>query len=82
MVVVKPIKKSEKSTGGILLPESNKEKPQEGIVISVGPGKKDEPMNVQKGDRVLFGKYAGTEFNIEDETYVIMKETEIFATIE
>lgn len=81
MVVVGPLKKREKTAGGILIPDNSKEKPQEGIVISVGPGKKDEPMSVRKGDHVLFSKYGGTEFSLNDETFIIMKESEILAII-
>ncbi len=81
MVAIEPVKKNEKTSGGILLPNIDKEKPQEGIVKSVGPGKKDEPMNVKVGDHVIFNKYGGTEFNIGDETLIIMKESEILAII-
>jgi chaperonin GroES len=64
-VVIEPSQAEEKTSGGIIIPDTAKEKPQKGVVVSVGPGKKDEPMTVKEGDLVLYGKYAGTEISIE-----------------
>ena len=86
-VVIEPIEQEEVTPSGIVLPETAKEKPQKGVIISVGPGERDEdgdyiPMDVKKGDKVLFAKYAGTEIKIDDKKYLIMKETDILAIIE
>ncbi len=86
-VVVEPSEKEEKTASGIILPETAKEKPQEGQVIAVGPGRRDDdgkliPMDVKKGDAVLFAKYAGTEVKIEDKKYLILKESDILAIVE
>lgn len=67
--------------GGIIIPDTAKEKPTKGKVITVGPGKKDEPMTVKVGDTILYGKYAGTELTIEGDNYLIMKESDIFAIL-
>ncbi len=67
--------------GGIIIPDTAKEKPQKGTVVAVGNGKKDEPMTVKVGDTVLYGKYSGTELNIDGNQYLIMKESDIFAII-
>ena len=80
-VIVKPLEMDKKTAGGLLLPDT-KEKPQEGIVINIGNGKKDEPMTVKIGDHVLFSKYGGTEYKIDNETYLIMRESDIYAIIE
>ena len=64
-VIVKPAAAEEKTAGGIIIPDTAKEKPQRGIVVAAGPGKKDEPMSVKSGDNVLYGKYAGTEISLE-----------------
>jgi chaperonin GroES len=85
-VILKRIEEKEMVKGGIIIPDTAKEKPMEGEVISVGPGKmmedgKRSPMDLKAGDRVLFGKYAGTEIKIDDEEYVIMREEEIFAVL-
>lgn len=86
-VVVRPLELEEKKQGGIIIPDTAKEKPQEGEVVAVGPGKitdngtKIEP-SVKKGDRVLFGKYSGTEVNIDDEEYLILRESDILAVVE
>lgn len=80
-VVVKPAPAEEKTASGIIIPDTAKEKPQRGTIVAVGPGKKDEPINVKVGDSVLYGKYAGTEINIEGEDYLIMRESDIFAVI-
>ena len=81
-VVVKRIEAEEKTAGGIIIPDSAKEKPQQGEVISVGPGGRDEsgkliPIDVQVGDRVLFGKWSGTEVKLDGVEYLIMKESDI-----
>ena len=70
-----------KTAGGIIIPDTAKEKPQRGTVIAVGNGKKDEPMTVKVGDVVLYGKYAGTELNVEGKDYLIMRESDIFAIL-
>ena len=85
-VLLKRIEEKEAVKGGIIIPDTAKEKPMEGEVISVGPGKimedgKRSPMDLKAGDRVLFGKYAGTEIKIDDEEYVIMREEEILAVL-
>lgn len=83
-VVIKPLPKEEVSKGGIVLPDTAKEKPQEGEIIAVGPGKLSEDgkriaMEVKAGDKVLYSKYAGTEFKIDEEELVIMRESDILA---
>jgi chaperonin GroES len=80
-VIIKPLEMDKKTAGGLLLPDT-KEKPQEGIIINVGNGKKDEPMTVKIGDHVLFSKYGGTEYKVNNETYLIMRESDIYAIIE
>jgi len=78
-VLVEPAAAEEKTAGGIIIPDTAKEKPQKGTVIAVGPGKKkDEPMTVKAGDKVLYGKYAGTEITIEGKEYLIMRQDDIF----
>jgi chaperonin GroES len=80
-VIVAPAAAEEKTKSGIIIPDTAKEKPQRGEIIAVGNGKKDEPMTVKVGDQVLYGKYAGTEINIEGVDYLIMKESDIFAIV-
>lgn len=80
-VLVKPAEAEQKTATGIIIPDTAKEKPMEGEVVAVGQGKKDEPMTVKKGDRVLYGKYSGTEINIDGEQYLIMRESDIYAII-
>ena len=80
-VLVAPAEAEQKTAGGIIIPDTAKEKPQKGTVMAVGPGKKDEPMTVKEGDTVLYGKYSGTELQLEGETYLIMKESDIYAII-
>ena len=80
-VIVKPAPAEEKTAGGIIIPDTAKEKPQRGTVIAAGPGKKDEPMTVKNGDTILYGKYAGTEVSLEGEDYLIMRESDILAVI-
>jgi chaperonin GroES len=86
-VIVKRIEEEEKSKGGIIIPDTAKEKPQEGKIVAVGKGKTNEdgkitPLDVKVNDRVLFGKYAGTEINIEGEEHLIMREEDILGVIE
>lgn len=80
-VIIKPAAAEEKSSGGIIIPDTAKEKPQRGTVVAAGPGKKDEPVMVKSGDTVLYGKYAGTEISIEGNDYLIMRESDILAII-
>jgi len=80
-VIVKPAPAEEKTAGGIIIPDTAKEKPQRGTVVAAGPGKKDEPMTVKAGDTVLNGKYSGTEFKYEGKDYLIMREDEIYAVL-
>ncbi len=80
-VIVKAAAAEEKSAGGIIIPDTAKEKPQRGVVIAAGPGKKDEPVTVKAGDTVLYGKYAGTEIQIEGSEYLIMRESDILAIV-
>ena len=80
-VVIKPASAEEKTTGGIIIPDTAKEKPQKGEVIAVGPGKEDIKMTVKKGDTVLYGKYAGQEINYEGEDYLIMREDDILVIL-
>jgi chaperonin GroES len=80
-VIVKPAPAEEKTAGGIIIPDTAKEKPQRGTVVAAGPGKKDEPVTVKQGDTVLYGKYAGTEISIEGTDYLIMRESDILAIV-
>ena len=80
-VLVEPKAAETKTAGGLIIPDNAKEKPQEGTVLAVGPGKKDEPMGVKVGDKVLYGKYAGTEINAEGKSYMIMRQSDILAVI-
>jgi len=80
-VIVKPAAAETKTAGGIIIPDTAKEKPQRGTVIAAGPGKKDEPVTVKAGDTVLYGKYAGTEISFEGEELLIMRESDILAVI-
>ena len=86
-VVVRRIEAEEKTKGGIIIPDTAKEKPQEGEVIAVGPGSRDEsgkllPIDLKAGDRVLFGKWSGTEVKIDGEELLIMKESDVMGVIE
>ena len=86
-VLVRRVEESERSPGGIIIPDTAKEKPMQGEVIAVGPGARDEsgklvPMGVKTGDRILFGKWSGTEVKMDGEDLVIMKESDIFGVIE
>ncbi len=80
-VVVQPSAADEKTAGGIIIPDTAKEKPQRGTVVAVGPGKKDEPISVKEGDAVLYGKYAGTEISVDGNDYLILRESDILAII-
>jgi chaperonin GroES len=86
-VVVRRVTAEEKTAGGIIIPDTAKEKPQEGEVVAVGPGARNEkgelvPLDVKEGDRVLFGKWSGTEVKIEGEELLIMKESDIMGIVE
>jgi chaperonin GroES len=86
-VVVKPFEETEMKKGGIIIPDTAKEKPMQGKIVEVGPGRmtddgKKIPPEVKKGDKVLYGKYSGTEVSIADEEYLIMRESDIFAIIQ
>ncbi len=86
-ILIKRIEEKETIKGGIIIPDSAKEKPQEGEVIAVGNGKKTEegkviPLDVKAGDRILFGKYSGTEIKIEDQEYLILREDEVLGVLE
>jgi chaperonin GroES len=85
-VIVKPMEAEEKTKGGIILPDTAKEKPIEGTIIAVGPGRVSDDgkaikMEVKAGDKVLYGKYSGTEVTVDGEEYLIMRESDIFAII-
>jgi len=85
-VVVKRVEAEERTAGGIIIPDTAKEKPQEGEVVAVGPGGRDEagklvPIDLQAGDRVLFGKWSGTEVKIDGTEYLIMKENDIMGVL-
>lgn len=85
--IVQPIEAEEVKKGGIIIPDTAKEKPQEGKVVAVGAGKRDDngkliPMDVKKGDRVLYGKYSGTEIKVDGKEYMIMREDDILGIIE
>ena len=85
-VVIKPLEEMETKKGGIIIPDTAKEKPMQGEIIEVGPGRTTDDgntvnMGVKKGDRVLYGKYSGTEVSIDGDEYLIMRESDIFATV-
>jgi len=80
-VIVKPAPAEEKTSSGLIIPDTAKEKPQRGTVLAAGPGKKDEPVTVKEGDTVLYGKYAGTEIQIDGNDYLIMRESDILAIV-
>jgi len=86
-ILIKRVEEQETVKGGIIIPDSAKEKPQEGEVVAVGNGKKTEdgkiiPLDVKKGDRVLFGKYSGNDIKIDDQEYLILREDEILGVLE
>jgi chaperonin GroES len=80
-VIVEPVPAESKTASGIIIPDTAKEKPQAGIVVAVGPGKKNESLTVKEGNKVLYGKYSGTELKIYGKDYLIMRESDIFAII-
>lgn len=80
-VLVEPAPAETKTAGGIIIPDTAKEKPMRGKIVAVGNGKPDEPMTVKVGDTVLYGKYAGTELTVDGKEYLIMRESDIFAII-
>lgn len=80
-VLVQPAAAEEKTASGLYIPDTAKEKPQKGIVVAVGNGKKDEPLTVKVGDTVLYGKYSGTELSVEGSDFLIMRESDIFAIL-
>ena len=86
-VIVRPMEEKEAKKGAIIIPDSAKERPQEGEIIAAGPGRIDDkgnkiPMNVKKGDKVIYGKYAGTEIKLNGEEYLLMREDDILGIIE
>jgi len=86
-VVVRRLEGEEKSKGGIIIPDTAKEKPQEGEIVAVGPGARDEagklvPLDVKPGDRILFGKWSGTEVKIDGEEFLIMKESDVMGVVD
>ncbi|HPS23965.1 MAG: co-chaperone GroES [Bacteroidales bacterium] len=80
-VVVQPQEAETKTASGLFIPDTAKEKPQRGKVVAVGSGKKDEPMELKEGDIVLYGKYAGTEINVDGTDYLIMRQSDVLAVI-
>jgi len=80
-VLVEPAAAEQKTAGGIIIPDTAKEKPQKGTVVAVGNGKKDEPMTVKVGDKVLYGKYSGSEITVDGQDYLIMRESDILAIV-
>ena len=80
-VLIEPAQAEEKTASGIIIPDSAKEKPQRGIVVAVGPGKKDEPTMVKVGETVLYGKFSGSDLSIDGKDYMIMREADILGTI-
>jgi chaperonin GroES len=77
-VLIEPAPAEQKTISGIIIPDTAKEKPLQGVVIAAGKGKTDEPMTVKKGDTVLFGQYSGTEIKLDGKTYLIMREADIY----
>lgn len=80
-VLIEPNAAETKTASGIIIPDTAKEKPQEGTVVAVGPGKKDEPTTVNVGDRVLYGKYAGSELKLDGKDYLIVKESDLLGIL-
>ncbi len=86
-VLIKPCEEKERTKGGIVLPDTAKEKPQEGEIVAVGEGRRTEdgkvvPLSLKVGDRVLYGKYSGTEITVDDQEYLIMREEDVLAVVE
>ena len=80
-VIIEPAAAEEKTAGGIIIPDTAKEKPQKGTVVAVGPGTKDNPITLKAGDTVLYGKYSGTEISFDEKDYLIMRESDVVAII-
>ncbi len=80
-VVIEPQEAQAQTASGLYIPDTAKEKPQQGVIVAAGPGKKDEPMEVKVGDVVLYGKYAGTEVNVAEKKYLIVKQSDILAIL-
>lgn len=80
-VLIEPMEAETKTASGIIIPDTAKEKPQKGKVVAVGPGTKDEPMTVKNGNKVLYGKFAGTELKLDGKDYLIMRESDILAIV-
>ena len=80
-VLIEPAAAEETTSSGIIIPDTAQEKPQRGVVVAVGPGKKDEPTIVKVGDSVLYGKYSGTDLNLDGKDYMMMRESDILAII-
>jgi len=80
-VLIEPAEAETKTASGLYIPDTAKEKPQRGTVIAVGSGKKDEPMELKTGDVVLYGKYAGTEINVEGKDYLMMRQSDVLAVL-
>ena len=81
-VLVEPKEAETNTASGLFIPDTAKEKPQAGTVVAVGPGKKDEPMELKVGDKVLYGKYAGTELNVDGKIYIMMRQSDVMAVVE
>ena len=80
-VLIEPKEAETKTASGLFIPDTAKEKPQEGKVLAVGSGKKDEPMELKAGDKVLYGKYAGTEITVDGKSYMIMRQSDVLAVL-
>ena len=80
-VLIEPAPAEETTASGIIIPDTAQEKPQRGVVVAVGPGKPDEPTTVKVGDAVLYGKYSGTDLQVEGKDYMIMRESDILAVV-
>lgn len=80
-ILVEPAAAEEKTASGIIIPDTAKEKPQEGVVIAVGEGTSDKPVTVKVGDKVLYGKYSGTELSLDGAEYLIMRNSDVFGTL-
>lgn len=80
-VVIEPAAAEQVTAGGIIIPDTAKEKPQKGTVVAIGPGTKDNPVSLKAGDVVIYGKYAGTEFHLDGKDYMIMRESDVIAKL-
>ena len=80
-VLIEPKEAETKTASGLYIPDTAKEKPQQGIVVAVGSGKKDEPMELKAGDTILYGKYAGTEITVDSKEYLIMRQSDVLAIL-